>query len=86
VPQEELVFQAAMAVRFGLDPEAALKAITIVPSRVAGLQARLGSIEAGKDADLVVWTGDPFDIRNYVVLVIVNGRVAYDIGREPRRF
>jgi len=86
VPQEELVFQATMAVRFGLEPRVALEGITIVPSRAIGMEKRLGSIEPGKDADLVVWTGDPLDVRNYVLLSIVNGRVAYDVRREPRRF
>jgi len=86
IPQEELIYQAAMAVRLGLDPEAALRAITIVPARAGGIEGRVGSIEKGKDGDIVIWTGDPLDMRNYVVLAIVNGRVAYDIRREPRRF
>jgi imidazolonepropionase-like amidohydrolase len=86
IPQEELFFQAAMAVRLGLDPDVALRGLTLSPAKAMGIDDRLGSIEKGKDADLVIWTGDPFDIRNYVTLVLVNGRVHYDIRKEPRRF
>ena len=63
VQQPFLRFQAAVAVRHGMDPAEALRAITINPARVAGLEARIGSLEAGKDADLVVFDGDPFDIQ-----------------------
>jgi imidazolonepropionase-like amidohydrolase len=86
VPEEELVFQASMAVRLGLPPEAALPAITIVPARAMGIEKRVGSIEPGKDADLVIWTGDPLDVRSYVTQSVVNGRLVYDVRREPRRF
>ncbi len=86
VPEEELVYQATMAVRLGLEPEAALRALTIVPARAAGIEARIGSIEAGKDADLVIWTGDPLDVRSHVLQTIVNGKLVYDTRREPRRF
>ena len=86
IPQEELFFQAAMAVRLGLDPHVALRGLTMSPAKAVGIDDRLGSIEKGKDADLVVWTGDPFDIRNYVTLVLVNGKIHYDTRKEPRRF
>ncbi len=86
VPEEELVYQATMAARLGLEPEAALRALTIVPARAVGIDDRIGSIEVGKDADLVIWTGDPLDIRSHVLQSIVNGRMAYDTRREPRRF
>ncbi|MBI4585619.1 MAG: amidohydrolase family protein [Planctomycetes bacterium] len=86
VPEEELFYQAAMAVRYGLEPEAALKGITIYPAKAAGIEKRVGSIEKGKDADLVIWTSDPLDVRSFVKLALVNGKVAYDIRKEPRRF
>ena len=86
IPQEEQFFQASMAIRLGLDEEVALRGITINSAKAVGLDNRLGSLEEGKDADVVLWTGDPFDVRNYVVLTIVDGRVVYDIKKEPRRF
>jgi imidazolonepropionase-like amidohydrolase len=86
IPGEELFFQAAMAVRLGLDEEAALRGITIHPARAMGLEKRLGSIEAGKDADLVLWSGDPLDVRSSVVVTMVSGKIAYDARKEPRRF
>ena len=86
IPQEELFYQAAMAVRLGLGHEAALRGLTINPATAIGIADRVGSIEKGKDADLVLWTGDPLDVRCYVTQVLVNGKLAYDIRREPRRF
>jgi imidazolonepropionase-like amidohydrolase len=86
VPQEELVTEVAMAVRYGLPQEHALAAVTIVPARQIGVADRLGSIEAGKDADFSCFPGDPFDLRNGAVRVWVDGRVAYDPAKEGRRF
>ncbi len=82
VPQEELPFQAAMAVRYGLPWDVALRALTIEPATAIGLQDRVGSIEAGKDADLVFWSGDPMDPRSRVLLVIGQGRIVLD-QRDP---
>jgi imidazolonepropionase-like amidohydrolase len=86
VAQEELSTQAAMNARFGFPVEAALRALTIVPARAAGIADRVGSIEPGKDADLVVWTGNPIDPRSWVALTLVEGRVAYDARDGRRRF
>jgi len=86
VPLEELPLQAAMASRLGLPPEVALKGITINNARLLGVEKRLGSIEKGKDADLVFWTGDPLDPESHVLLTIVNGHVAYDPRRDGRLF
>ena len=47
---------------------------------------RIGSIEEGKDADLVVWTGNPLDVRNHVVLVLVNGKIVYDVSKDGQRY
>ena len=63
VPQEELPYQVAMAIRLGLPEDVALKGVTINPARMLKLEKRLGSLEPGKDADIGVWTGDPFDPR-----------------------
>ena len=86
VPLEELPLQAAMASRLGLPPEVAIKGITINNARLLGVEGRMGSIEKGKDADLVFWTGDPLDPESHVLLTIVNGHVAYDPERDGRLF
>ena len=87
IPQHELPLQAAMAVRFGWDdPLMALRGITIVPARTIGEEDRVGSLEAGKDADFGVWTGHPIDPASACEMTVVNGRVAYDVRRDGRRF
>jgi imidazolonepropionase-like amidohydrolase len=73
VQQPFLRFQAAIAVKYGLEPAEALKAITLNPARIAGLESRIGSLEPGKDADFVVFDGDPFDIRSKVRAVFIDG-------------
>jgi len=72
-----LQFIAAHAVGHGLSSEDALKAITIAPAEILGLADRIGSIEKGKDADLVVLTGEPFDVQSVVDKTLVNGKVVY---------
>ena len=74
VPIEFLVHQAALAVKHGMAPADALRAITLHPARVLGLEDRIGSIAAGKDADLVLWEGDPLDVRNRSLRVWQSGR------------
>jgi imidazolonepropionase-like amidohydrolase len=88
VPEEELFVQATMGVRYGLDDSglAALRGLTIVPARTAKIDDRVGSIEAGKDADILVCDGYPVDPRTSVRAVFVNGRRAYDAEREGRRW
>jgi imidazolonepropionase-like amidohydrolase len=86
IPEEELSYQASMAIRFGLDEEVALRGITISGAKAVGIDHRVGSLEEGKDADIVLWTGNPFDVRSHVVMTIVNGKVVYDTRKEPRRF
>jgi len=84
VPEEELIVQAAMSVRLGLPEEVALRAVTIEPARAALIDHRLGSLEPGKDADIVLWTGNPLDVRNRPLMSIIGGRIAYD-ERKGRR-
>ena len=86
IPQEELLTQVAMAVRWGLPQGHALSSVTSVPARQIGMADRLGSIEAGKDADFSCFPGDPFDPRHAAVRVWVNGKVAYDPAVEGQRF
>ncbi len=77
VQQEYLRHQAAVAVRHGLDPEEALKAITINPAKLIEAEGRIGSLEAGKDADLVIFDGDPFDFQTSVKKVFINGEPVF---------
>ena len=86
VPPEELTTQAACTVHYGLDEKTALEALTIVPARNIGMSARLGSLEAGKDADVVVRNGPPLDPRSAVLFVVVNGKPAYELGKDRRWF
>lgn len=73
-----LLQQVASAVAAGLRPDAALTAVTINAARLLGLDNRLGSIEQGKDADLVLFDGDPLSYAAHVTLVIIGGRVVYE--------
>ena len=73
-PMKYLPVYAALAVREGLSPDDALKTLTINPAKILGVEDRLGSIEEGKDADLVVWSGDPLDARNRAERVFIKGR------------
>ncbi|KAD4060276.1 amidohydrolase family protein [Arthrobacter yangruifuii] len=77
VPINFLIFQAALAVKEGLDRDEALRAVTINPARVLGLADRLGSLEPGKDADLVLWSGDPLDVMQRALKVWIGGREVY---------
>src|SRR5579862_3476971 len=67
-----LRINAANAVRYGMDPDEALKAITLTPATALHIQDRLGSIDAGKDADLVILSGDPMELTSRVQKVLVN--------------
>ena len=69
-----LPYNAALATAYGLDPEEALRAVTINPARIWGVADRLGSIEAGKVANLFVTTGDPLDVRSQVREVFIRGQ------------
>lgn len=78
-----LPLEAAFAVRGGASERKALAAITIVPATMMGMQDRLGSIEVGKDADLLILNGPPLDYRTYVEQAIVNGHLVYERKVAP---
>ncbi|MCR9201995.1 MAG: amidohydrolase family protein [Planctomycetaceae bacterium] len=86
IPQEELFFQASMAVRYGWEEEKALRGLTIEPAKALMIADRVGSLEAGKDADIVISTGSIIDPRNYVKQVFIDGKSVYDIKKDRRRF
>jgi len=78
IPIESLPMAAALAVKSGMDELEALKAITIYPAEILGMESRLGSIKAGKDGDLVLWDKNPLDIQAKVAVTIINGEVVYE--------
>ncbi|HTY12253.1 MAG TPA: amidohydrolase family protein [Bacteroidota bacterium] len=84
-------YHAAMAAAYGLPKEEALKAVTIYPARILGIDARAGSLEIGKDATLIVTNGDPLEIESNVLMEFIQGKkidlrsrhtVLYDKYRE----
>lgn len=77
VPINFLVYQAILSVKDGLDRDTALRSITINPAEMLGLDDRIGSLEPGKDGDVVIWSGDPLDIMSRAEQVIVEGRPVY---------
>ena len=77
VPQEEIFYQATMAVRLGLDEKTALEGVTINSARAMGIEDRVGSIEVGKDADLIIKGGSLFDVTIPVDMVFIRGEPVY---------
>ena len=77
IPLQHLPICAALAVKEGLDKWEALKAITINPAQILGIDNRVGSIQVGKDADIVIWSGDLLDIMSDVEYTIIDGKVVY---------
>jgi imidazolonepropionase-like amidohydrolase len=79
-----LPHQAAAAVAFGFPREKALEAMTLEPARILGVAARVGSLEPGKDATLIVTDGDILDLRTHVVAAYLDGR-ALDLSDKQKR-
>jgi imidazolonepropionase-like amidohydrolase len=77
VPIHFLIHEASLAVKEGLDPQAALRAVTINPARILGVADRIGSLEPGKDADLVIWSGDPLDVTSRAERAYQDGHEIY---------
>ena len=75
VPQQYLPLCAELAIKSGMEPFAALQAITINPAKHIGIEDRVGSIEVGKDADLVVMPGSCFDIAVAPTCVLIDGEI-----------
>lgn len=88
IPQEELPLQAAMGVRYGfeMDRLQTIRGLTIVPAKTAGIDHLVGSLEPGKQADLIVTTGDPADPRCSVELILTEGQKVYDPSSGKRRW
>jgi imidazolonepropionase-like amidohydrolase len=84
--QKWLRLCAMLSIRYGLPEDAALKAITINPAELAMVSNRVGSIEKGKDADLVVLNGPWYELRSRVDMVFVDGALAYDRSKSEKSF
>jgi imidazolonepropionase-like amidohydrolase len=74
--------EAGNAIAYGLDRDTALRSVTLEPARVWGVADRLGSLEVGKDADVVVWSGDPFELTTGPERVFIAGR---EMPRDTRQ-
>lgn len=74
IPQEYLPLCAGLAVKAGMDEYEALKAITINPARHIGIEDRVGTLEIGKDADIVITDGNPFSLETTVRYVLIDGK------------
>jgi len=70
-------------VRGGLDNRKALRTLTLDAAKMLGVDSRIGSLEAGKDADVLILQGDPLHYATFVTTAIVNGKVVYEMAREP---
>jgi imidazolonepropionase-like amidohydrolase len=82
VPKTRVVlFEAGAATAFGLDVEAALAAITIDAARIVGVADRVGSLERGKDGDLALFDGNPFEYTSHCTGVVIGGVQVEDAGR-----
>ena len=82
VPKTRVVlFEAAMAAANGLSQRDALALVTINAAKILGLDARIGSLEKGKDADLAMYDGDPFEWTSHCTGTIINGQVVSDVVR-----
>jgi imidazolonepropionase-like amidohydrolase len=78
VPKTRVVlFEAAIAMVNGLGFDRALRAITLDAAKILGIADRVGSLEPGKDADVVLFSGDPFEYTSQVEAVVLNGQITY---------
>ena len=88
IPQEELQLQAGIGMRYGFDDSnlEAVRGLTIVPASTSRIAHRVGSIEPGKDADLLIISGHPADPRSSVETVFIEGQKVYDPAVQRRRW
>lgn len=78
IPIQYLPVEAGLCVREGLPEMEAMRALTVNAARVLGLEDRVGSLAAGKDADVVIFDGHPLETRTHVSMVVVNGQCVYE--------
>ncbi len=77
IPVQYLPICAGIAVKHGMKTEDAIRAMTINPAITLGIEDKVGSIEVGKDADIVIWDGNPLEIASNVMFTIINGKIIY---------
>jgi len=77
-------FEAGNAVAYGMSRDDALRAITLTPAEVFGVADRVGSLQAGKDGDVVVWSGDPFEFASQAEHVFIRGREVRGETRQDK--
>ena len=75
-------YQAARLVQYGLPRAEAIATITSTPAKILGLDHRIGSLEAGKDANIAIFSGDPLDARSWVERVFIEGREVYNRSKD----
>jgi hypothetical protein len=78
-----LPLDAAFAVQGGLDEQTALEAITITPAELLGVADRIGSLQPGKDADIIILDGHPLHYNTFVQTALINGKVLYEKKKSP---
>jgi len=81
---ESLWYQAALCVAHGMSRADAIAAVTTTPSAILGLDKRVGSLEVGKDANVLLLSGDPLSVTTWVDRVIIEGVDAYDRSKDVR--
>ena len=82
VPKTRIIlFEAGMAAANGLGQKGALESITIDAARILGLDSRIGSIAPGKDADIAMYDGDPFEFSTHCTGTIINGQLVSEVVR-----
>ena len=75
--ETQLRFSAIFAMRNGMNADLALKAITLTAAQISGVADRVGSLEVGKDADILILDGDPLEMTTHIEKVLINGQVVY---------
>jgi len=81
---QSLWLQAARAVANGVSRDVALRAVTLTAAEIIGVADRVGSVDVGKDANLLILTGDPLDAQSWVDNVLIEGQVVYDRAKDER--
>jgi len=80
--EDGLARQAMYAIRYGVAADKVLRAVTATPARILGLGDELGTLEPGKRADVVIWSGQPFEATSSPLVVLIDGEVVLDRRKQ----